>query len=219
MVLYPLTSQRVAEYSVVASEPFPRGPAPGMALPVELHRDDYSAVRKFSGIYSVDYRLVLAIMEHESRFDRMALSPRGARGMLQIMPATGRELESELNLSDVTHPAQHLHAGIYYYSKLSDLFSSAPDDDRRRLALAAYNAGPSRIYDAQELAVYLGENPDDWSALRHVLPLLSRRYSTLHSHVWGDARPPHGYFTGWRETVRYVDRVMSTYAGYLAPRS
>jgi len=202
---------------MIASEPVMTRPVPETASPRELHLEDYRTVREYSTIYSVDYRLVLAIMERESRFDRSALSPRGARGMLQIMPATGRELESELNLSDISHPAQHLHAGIYYYSKLCDLFSSADHGDRIRLALAAYNAGPSRIYDAQELAAYLGEDPDDWSALRHVLPLLSRRYATLHSLVWGEGRPPHGYFTGWKETVSYVDRVMRTYSAYLSP--
>jgi membrane-bound lytic murein transglycosylase MltF len=218
LLLFPLTSEKVAEYSLVASPPRPGVLVDEVVAPGELHRDDYDAVREYSGIYSVDYRLVLAIMKHESMFNRSALSPRGARGMLQIMPATGRELVSELNLSDITRPAQHLHAGIYYYSKLFDLFSSADPSDRLRLALASYNAGPSRIYDAQELAAYLGEDPNDWSALRHVLPLLSKRYSTLHSRVWGEARPPHGYFSGWRETVGYVDRVMRTYSIYTSPR-
>jgi len=217
LVLFPISSQKVAEYSLVASEPPAGGVVSETAAPRELHRDDYATVREYSGIYSVDYRLVLAIMKHESRFNRSARSPRGARGMLQIMPATGRELVSELNLSDITLPAQHLRAGIYYYSKMFNLFSSAEPADRLRLALGSYNAGPSRIYDAQELAAYLGENPDDWSALRHILPLLSRRYSTLHSLVWGEARPPHGYFSGWKETVRYVDRVMHSYQGYTSP--
>ncbi len=218
LLLFPLTSERVAEYSLVASEPSSGVLHEDTTPPRELHSDDYAAVREFSGIYSVDYRLVLAIMKHESRFSHSARSPRGARGMLQIMPATGRQLVSELNLTDITRPAQHLRAGIYYYSKLFDLYSSADPADRIRLALASYNAGPSRIYDAQELAAYLGEDPDDWSALRHVLPLLSRRYSTLHELVWGHARPPHGYFSGWKETVRYVDRVMRSYNGYLSNR-
>ena len=110
-------------------------------------------------------------------------------------------------------------AGIYYLSKLSENFSSASPTERMRLAVAAYNAGPARIYDAQELAAYLGEDPDSWASVRHVLPLLSRRYASLHAHVWAEGRPPHGYFGGWRETIRYVDRVMARYEEYLpAPR-
>ncbi|HLF13274.1 MAG TPA: transglycosylase SLT domain-containing protein [Bacteroidota bacterium] len=215
--MIPLSSYRFFEYSLGAPEPWTDPVAMEIPVPRELHREDYAALRKFSGLYGVDYRLVLAVAEHESRFNRLALSPRGAMGLLQIMPATGRELLTELKLSDLSLPAQHLRAGIYYFSKLSRLFSSVPSEHRSQLALAAYNAGPSRIYDAQELAAYLGEDPRRWSSIRHVLPLLSRRYSSLHAHVWPEGRPPHGYFAGWKETVRYVDRVMSSYTGYLPP--
>jgi membrane-bound lytic murein transglycosylase F len=214
--MIPLSSYRFFDYSLISTEPRMAPAGVAVAVPGPMHREDYAALRKFSGLYDVDYRLVLAVAEHESRFNRMALSPRGASGLLQIMPATGRELIAELNLSDLSHPAQHLRAGIYYLAKLTALFNSAPPDQRTRLALAAYNAGPSRIYDAQELAAYLGEDPDSWSSIRHVLPLLSRRYSSLHAHVWPEGRPPHGFFGGWRETVRYVDRVMSSYNGYYA---
>jgi membrane-bound lytic murein transglycosylase F len=213
--LIPLSSHTFVEYSLVASEPEPVADAVEVSVPREMHRDDYAALRKFSGLYDVDYRLVLAVAEQESRFDMAALSPRGAMGLLQIMPSTGRELLSELSLSDLSHPAQHLRAGIYYLAKLSNLFSSASPEERTELMLAAYNCGPSRIYDAQDLAAYLGEDPDDWSSIRHILPLLSRRYASLHAHVWAEGRPPHGYFSGWKETVDYVDRVMSSYEGYL----
>ena len=214
--MIPLSSHRFFEYTVIASEPRPAPGSTELPIPGALHGDDYASMRKFSGLYDVDYRLVLAIAEHESRFNRSALSPRGALGLLQIMPATGRELVAELNLSDLSHPAQHLRAGIYYFSKLSDLFRAAEPASRRRLALAAYNAGPSRIYDAQELAAYLGEDPEEWSSVRQVLPLLSRRYASLPAHIWPGGRPPHGYFGGWKETIRYVDRVMNSYSAYHA---
>jgi membrane-bound lytic murein transglycosylase F len=210
----PLTSQRFIEYNLAAPSIVVAAGIPETVMPSDLQRDDYASVRKFSGQYAVDYRLVLAVAEQESRFNHSALSPRGAAGFLQIMPATGRQLVAELNLTDLTHPVQHLRAGIYYLSKLSDLFSSASPDERMRLAVAAYNAGPARIYDAQELAAYLGEDPDNWASVRQVMPLLSRRYASLHSHVWPDGRPPHGYFGGWRETIRYVDRVMARYEEY-----
>jgi membrane-bound lytic murein transglycosylase F len=215
LFLIPLSSQRFFDYNLAAPGPGIVGALTEVAVPAQMERSDFVTVRKFSGQYSVDYRLVLAVAEQESRFDHSALSPRGAAGILQIMPATGKQLVAELNLTDLTHPVQHLRAGIYYLSKLSELFRSATPDERMRLSVAAYNAGPARIYDAQELAAYLGEDPDSWAAVRHVLPLLSRRYASLHAHVWADGRPPHGYFGGWRETVRYVDRVMARYEGYL----
>ena len=210
----PLSSERLFHDPI---GPIPANAAvvePEVARPADLRKSDFSTLRKFSGQYALDYRLVMAVAEQESRFNHSALSPRGAAGILQIMPATGRQLVAELKLTDIAHPAQHMRAGIYYLSKLNELFRSAPPDQRIRLALAAYNAGPARIYDAQELAAYLGENPDDWSSMRHVLPLLSRRYASLHAHVWPDGRPPHGTFGGWRETVRYVDRVMDRYESY-----
>jgi membrane-bound lytic murein transglycosylase F len=215
LFIVPLSSQRFFENSLMPPGPGIIVARPDMTAPPELQRSDYSALRRFSGQYEVDYRLVLAVAEQESRFDHSALSPRGAAGFLQIMPATGRQLLAELNLTDLTLPAQHLRAGIYYLAKLSDLFRSASPEERMRLSVAAYNCGPARIYDAQELAAYLGEDPDSWSSIRHVLPLLSRRYTSLHSHVWPDGRPPHGYFGSWRETVHYVDRVMARYEGYL----
>jgi membrane-bound lytic murein transglycosylase MltF len=216
LFVVPLSSQRFFDYDLVAPGMRVVAGPPEAVVPSDLPGGDYASVRMFSGQYAVDYRLVLSVAEQESRFDHTALSPRGAAGFLQIMPATGRQLLAELNLTDLSHPVQHLRAGIYYLSKLSELFSSASPDERMRLAVAAYNAGPARIYDAQELAAYLGEDPDNWASVRHVMPLLSRRYASLHAHVWADGRPPHGYFGGWRETVRYVDRVMARYEEYLS---
>lgn len=213
LMVIPLSTDRffVAPFAGV---PFEASAAALPSAPPGLDREEMRAMVEYSGLYDVDYRLILAMARHESRFDRSAVSPRGAEGLLQIMPATGRELRRELDLEDLSHPSRHLRAGIYYFAKLNGLFSSAAPGDRIRLALAAYNAGPSRIYDAQELAAWLGDHPDDWEGVRHVLPLLSRRYTSLHEHVWGGERPPHGHFSGWRETVRYVDRVMASYAEY-----
>jgi membrane-bound lytic murein transglycosylase F len=155
-------------------------------------------------------------MKQESQFDENAVSYRGARGLMQIMPVTNNEMVEELELRGSSHPRENIQAGIYYFSKLYRQFKAGTYGDRIRLALAAYNAGPSRIYDAQELASYLGENPSDWRSIRHVLPLLSKRYYSLHQAVWNDSRPPAGYFGSWRETSQYVDAIVKTYKGYLS---
>ena len=190
------------------------GTQESISLTEDMESVDFKSVRKFSEEYGTDERLILAIMKQESQFDENAVSYRGARGLMQIMPVTNMELVEELDLPKVSRPRENIQAGIYYFSKLYRLFKTGTKGDRIRLALAAYNAGPSRIYDAQELAAYLGENPNEWRSIRNVLPLLSKRYYSLHQAVWNESKPPAGYFGSWRETSVYVDAIMKTYKEY-----
>ena len=171
----------------------------------------YDLVKQYSAQYGVDYRLILAIIKQESQFNQDALSERGAEGFMQIMPVTNAELTDELELPEQDFPRENLQAGIYYFSTLLELFNSAPVEDCISLALAAYNAGPARIYDAQDLAAYIGENPQRWSSLRHVLPLLSKRYYSLHHEVWHSGKPKNGFFGSSRQTVDYVETVLKSY--------
>ncbi|MBI1804064.1 MAG: transglycosylase SLT domain-containing protein [Ignavibacteria bacterium] len=168
-------------------------------------------VKQFAHKYNVDYRMILAIITKESQFNHEAVSERGARGFMQIMPVTNAEVAEQLKLDSIDLPTENLRAGIYYFSKLYELFPNAVPDNRLRLALAAYNAGPSRVYDAQELTAYFGENPNAWESVQHFLPLLSKRYDSLHQLVWKDGRPPSGFCGRASETVEYVGEVMKEY--------
>ena len=171
----------------------------------------YSPMQQFSKEYKVDFRVVLAIVRKESQFDRDAVSERGARGLMQLMPLTNAEVAEKLELESIDLPANNLRAGIFYFSELAELFRSASVVDRLCFALAAYNAGPGRVYDAQELAAYFGEDPNSWKAVQHFFPLLSKRYASLHKLVWKSGRPPSGFFGRSGETVSYVADVMITY--------
>jgi membrane-bound lytic murein transglycosylase MltF len=157
------------------------------------------------------------MIKQESRFNHEAVSERGAQGLMQIMPVTHSEIAEEIDVQDPFLPRENLRAGIYYVSKLTELFKNVKGDDRTRLVLAAYNAGPSRIYDAQELAAYLGEDPHSWTSIRNVLPLLSKRYYSLHQSVWGSSRPPNGYYGSSNQTIRYVENIMKTFHNYCDP--
>ena len=91
--------------------------------------------------YKIDPALVHAIMRQESRFDIRAKSPSGAKGLMQLMPATARSIankgETELN-----HPETNLELGQRYLENL--LESSVVNDDLLSL-LIAYNAGPGNL--------------------------------------------------------------------------
>lgn len=173
-----------------------------------------ATIRRYSDIYGFDWRLVVAIMKAESGFSIDAESERGASGLMQIMPATSQEVGQKLEIEDMSHPMNNIHGGIYYLGRLYRLFEGTNQDDRVRLTLAAYNAGAGRIYDAQEVAAYFQENPTKWQAVRDALPLLSKRYYTLHRNIWPQEKPRSGWFGSSRETVAYVEKIMKYYDEY-----
>jgi soluble lytic murein transglycosylase-like protein len=84
----------------------------------------------------VEYALVKAIIHAESDFDRLAVSPKGACGLMQLMPATA----SEVGVADVFLPAQNIDGGCRYLRYLLDRYAGDV-----RLAVAAYDAGPQRV--------------------------------------------------------------------------
>ncbi|MGF1611936.1 MAG: lytic transglycosylase domain-containing protein [Kiloniellales bacterium] len=92
-----------------------------------------------------EHALVLAVIRQESAFDGGAISHAGARGLMQIMPATAKRLAQQLRMSYsqdklVNDPAFNLKLGRTYLSQLLKRF-----DGSAALALAAYNAGPGRV--------------------------------------------------------------------------
>lgn len=161
--------------------------------------------------YGIDWRLVLAMIKQESRFSPDAASSKGALGIMQLMPFTGEEVARDLDLQDLTHPKDNIHGGVFYFRRLYDMFEGPEDAERLKLALAAYNAGVGRIYDAQEVAAYMHDNPSRWQSIKDALPLLSKRYYTLHRSIWGQEKPKAGWFGNGGETVAYVDNVMRYY--------
>jgi soluble lytic murein transglycosylase-like protein len=82
--------------------------------------------------------LVAAVARVESRFDPRAVSHRGARGLMQVMPATGKRLG--VRPSDLFDPEKNLDAGARYLRELADRFG-----DDLALVLAAYNAGEGAV--------------------------------------------------------------------------
>lgn len=171
-------------------------------------------IQKYSQKYELDWRLVLAVMKQESQFRATARSHRGAYGLMQIMPITEQELSEHLGIPQARSPYYNIKAGVYHLRRLYRYFDNVRDPERTKLALAAYNAGLSRILDARDLAGYLGHDRDTWEGVREALPFLSKRYETLHRRVWGDQGPRSGHFRNYGETVNYVESIMQHYQEY-----
>ena len=94
-----------------------------------------SVIRAAASAHGISPFLLAALVRVESNFDRWAVSSAGARGLAQIMPATGREL----GVADPFDPQQNIFGGADYLAQQIEEFGSI------RLALAAYNAGPERV--------------------------------------------------------------------------
>ncbi len=170
--------------------------------------------KKHAATFGLDWKLVIAVIEKESSFRHSAVSPKGAYGLMQIMPGTRAEIREKLGIAEARSPYNNVKAGSYYLNRLSRNFKQSDEQNRLKLTLAAYNAGLTRVRDAQRIARYLGEDGNSWENVRAALPLLSRRFKSLHKQVWDDGRPRGGYFGNPEETIEYVDRVLGAYAEY-----
>jgi len=93
-------------------------------------------VREASLKYGVDPSLIKAVIEAESGGNPYALSPAGARGLMQLMPATA----AELGVTDAFDPVQNIMGGTRYLRRLLDRYRGDV-----RLALAAYNWGMGNL--------------------------------------------------------------------------
>lgn len=175
-------------------------------------------IRNYSERYGVDWRLVVAVMKVESRFDHSAESHRGAKGFMQIMPATQLEIAEKIGLESEAFddPNGNIRGGVFYLARLYSQFGNdgLTEENRLKLTLAAYNAGPGRINDAQKMAKYVNDNPKEWKSIKNSLSLLSKKYSSLHKFVWTEKKPTNGYFKGWKETSNYVESVITYYDEY-----
>ncbi|HZG84668.1 lytic transglycosylase domain-containing protein [Paenibacillus sp.] len=93
-------------------------------------------IREASAAYGVDPSLVRAVVRVESGYDPNAVSPAGAKGLMQLMDATARSL----GVTDSFDPVQNVNGGTRYLSYLLTKYNGS-----EAVALAAYNAGPGRI--------------------------------------------------------------------------
>ena len=117
-----------------------RGASPQVEVPDAtpiLARTRYDEmIRTYAGRYGVDPALVKAVIQAESRFNPLAVSPVGAQGLMQLMPVIAREYGA-VNALDAR---QNIFAGVKYLGDLLDRYNGNVS-----LALAGYNAGPTAV--------------------------------------------------------------------------
>lgn len=136
------TSKSGAALSQLAKNSNPPAVAPAnlSGQGVNEERSDYSAIiEKYSNEYGVDPRLIHSMIATESAFNPGAVSPKGAQGLMQLMPGTA----AQLGVANPFDPEENISGGIRYMRSLLDMFSGHPDT--LVLSLAAYNAGENLV--------------------------------------------------------------------------
>ena len=147
--------------------------------------------RTYGDRYDMDYLLMMAQGYQESQLNQEAKSPVGAIGVMQVMPATGKELA----VGDITQMEPNIHAGVKYMRFMMDQFYANEPMDRLNKGLftfASYNAGPGRMQQLRRLAAKNGLDPNQW--FNNVELIAAQKIG--------------------RETVTYVSNIYKYYLAY-----
>jgi soluble lytic murein transglycosylase-like protein len=103
--------------------------------PIEFEPSVDGLIKRSARKYQVDPHLVKAVVAAESNFDVLAVSEKGAQGLMQLMPATAREM----GVRAPFRPSENINGGVRYLRSLLDRYANLSD------AIAAYNAGPVAV--------------------------------------------------------------------------
>jgi soluble lytic murein transglycosylase-like protein len=104
-----------------------------------------SLISELSKKHQVEFALIKAIIRAESGFNPLAVSRKGARGLMQLMPETALRM----NVSNIFNPRENVEGGVRYFKYLLSLFNND-----LRLSLAAYNAGENVVAELRSIPPY-----------------------------------------------------------------
>ena len=124
--------------------------------------------------YGLDPYLVFLVIEHESHFRQRAVSPKGARGLMQLMPGTA----GRLGVRDSFDPAQNISGGTRYLKELMTMFGGRVD-----LVLASYNAGEGAV-------MKFGRTVPPYKETRDYVRNIKKRYDQQENSLLKDGKPP-----------------------------
>jgi soluble lytic murein transglycosylase-like protein len=147
--------------------------------------------------HSIRPDLVRAVMQVESGFNPRARSPKGAMGLMQLMPATARQF----GVNDPYNPAENVRGGVSYLRELLDRY-----DNKEELALAAYNAGPGAVDKYRQSVPPYRETRNYVAQITRISP---PRVEVRDNHIYKITETIDG-----REIIRYTDKkpVSETFA-------
>ncbi len=172
-----------------------------------------SRISKYDGIikevakeYDWDWRLISAIIYHESRFNEDAGSWLGAYGLMQLMPATAEAF----GVNNIEDPKQNVKGGVLLLNALNKQFvKSIPDSTQRiKFVLAAYNIGLGHVNDAQHLAKKYGKDPNVWDGNVDIY-----LQNMSEEQYFKDEVVRFGYCRG-EEATNFVRNVINNYKQY-----
>jgi len=161
-------------------------------------------LRKYQILFEINqgtlqWEQLAALSYQESHWNPHAKSPTGVRGMMMLTLPTAKQMGVVSRLD----AEQSIKGGaLYLQHQLNRLPKSIPPHQRFWFALASYNVGYGHLMDARRLAVKMNKDPDSWTSIKLLLPLLEK------SKYYKKSR--YGYARG-REAVHYVDNIRRYY--------
>lgn len=164
-------------------------------------------IKKYAKEIDWDWKLLAAVIYHESRFNASAKSWAGAQGLMQLMPAPAKKFGAE-NPFD---PEQNIRAGAKYLKYLEERFDdpSINKENRIKFAIAAYNAGLGHVIDARNLAEKNNKNKNSWTNNVDTFIILKSN-----PKYYKDPVVKYGYCRG-KQTYKYVEDIYNLYSNYL----
>ena len=163
--------------------------------------------KKYAKEIGWDWRLLASLAYTESNFDTTAVSWAGAKGLMQLMPATARAMG--IPPGKEQNPEESIKAAIKYIASTNKSLKMIPDEKERiNFILASYNAGLGHIYDAMALAEKYGKNKFVWKDNVENFILLKSN-----EEYFSDPVCKNGYFRGI-ETYNFVREINQRHEFY-----
>lgn len=162
--------------------------------------------KKYAPEIGWDWRLMASLAYNESNFDTTAVSWAGAKGLMQLMPATAKAMGVPPGKEQ--NPEESVKAATKYLAATARSFSKVPQKERIHFVLAAYNSGIGHVFDAMALAEKYGKNKYVWhdNVEKYIILKSNEEYFT-------DPVCKNGYFRGI-ETYNFVRDITTRYERY-----